>query len=46
MTSAIVDQHLWAGAAWKTVIDETVANYQTLEDSYMQARGNDVIDVG
>ncbi|NEO82260.1 phosphoenolpyruvate--protein phosphotransferase [Moorena sp. SIO4G3] len=42
----IVDQHLWAGAAWKTVIDETVANYQTLEDSYMQARGNDVIDVG
>ncbi|WP_293020833.1 phosphoenolpyruvate--protein phosphotransferase [Moorena sp. SIO3I8] len=42
----IVDQHLSAGAAWKTVIDETVANYQTLEDSYMQARGNDVIDVG
>ncbi|NEP36507.1 phosphoenolpyruvate--protein phosphotransferase, partial [Moorena sp. SIO3B2] len=42
----IVEQHLWAGAAWKTVIDETVANYQTLEDSYMQARGNDVIDVG
>ncbi|WP_287295333.1 phosphoenolpyruvate--protein phosphotransferase [Moorena sp. SIO2C4] len=42
----IVNQHLWAGAAWKTVIDETVANYQTLEDSYMQARGNDVIDVG
>nr|WP_242037703.1 phosphoenolpyruvate--protein phosphotransferase [Coleofasciculus sp. FACHB-SPT9] len=35
-----------AAAAWKTVIDETVAAYEALPDSYLQARAADVFDVG
>ena len=35
-----------AAAAWKAVIDDTIAAYQALEDSYLQARAADVSDVG
>lgn len=42
----IFDQCLSAATAWRTVIDETVSTYQNLEDSYLQARGADVADVG
>ena len=42
----IFDQHLNSAAAWKAAIDETVAAYQALEDSYLQARAIDVFDVG
>jgi len=42
----IFDQHLNSAAAWKAAIDETVAAYQALEDSYLQARATDVFDVG
>lgn len=42
----IFDQCLSAATAWKTVIDEAVAAYQNLEDSYLQTRGSDVSDIG
>ena len=42
----ILDQGLSAAAAWKAVIDETIAVYQSLKDSYLQARAADVSDVG
>src|SRR5919199_1094036 len=35
---AIFVKEMSAAAAWKAVIDETVASYQALEDSYLQAR--------
>jgi len=35
-----------AASAWKSVIDETIASYQSLSDSYLQMRGLDVADVG
>ncbi|WP_088240412.1 phosphoenolpyruvate--protein phosphotransferase [Calothrix rhizosoleniae] len=38
--------HLQAGNAWQTVIDEVAANYHQLEDSYLQERVADVVDVG
>ncbi len=34
----IFDRNFSAAAAWKTVIDETVAAYEALPDSYLQAR--------
>src|SRR5919199_1754088 len=43
---AIFVKEMSAAAAWKAVIDETVASYQALEDSYLQARATDVSDVG
>ena len=42
----IFDQHRGAAIAWKTAIAEMVKTYQTLEDSYLQARAADVQDVG
>jgi len=42
----IFDQNFSAAAAWKAVIDKTVAAYEALEDSYLQARATDVSDVG
>nr|WP_242033221.1 phosphoenolpyruvate--protein phosphotransferase [Coleofasciculus sp. FACHB-129] len=42
----IFDRNFSAAAAWKTVIDETVAAYEALPDSYLQARAADVFDVG
>ncbi len=38
--------HLQAGNAWQTVINEVAANYRQLEDSYLQERVADVVDVG
>ncbi len=42
----ILEHHLNAEAAWKTVIDEVATSYRTLEDSYLQERVDDVVDVG
>jgi phosphocarrier protein FPr len=42
----IFDQSLCAAVAWQAVINETVATYKALEDSYLQERAADVADVG
>ena len=42
----IFEQYLSAAAAWQAVVNETVATYQALNDSYLQARAADVSDVG
>ena len=42
----ILEQHQNAEFAWQSVVDEIVATYRQLEDAYMQARANDVVDVG
>ena len=42
----ILEQHQNAEFAWQSVVNEIVATYRQLEDAYMQARANDVVDVG
>jgi phosphocarrier protein FPr len=42
----IFDQAINAEAAWQTIIDALVADYQALDDPYMQGRATDVKDVG
>ncbi|NJM72432.1 MAG: phosphoenolpyruvate--protein phosphotransferase [Scytonema sp. RU_4_4] len=42
----IFEQHLNAEAAWQEVVNELADNYRTIEDSYLQERVADVIDVG
>ncbi|MEH2264687.1 phosphoenolpyruvate--protein phosphotransferase [Nostoc sp.] len=42
----ISDHHINAEAAWQAVVDEVATSYRTLEDSYLQERVDDVIDVG
>ncbi|MEH2122343.1 phosphoenolpyruvate--protein phosphotransferase [Nostoc sp.] len=42
----ILGHHLNAEAAWQTVVDEVATSYHTLEDSYLQERVDDVVDVG
>ncbi|MFN6566911.1 phosphoenolpyruvate--protein phosphotransferase [Dendronalium sp. ChiSLP03b] len=42
----ILDCHLNAEAAWQAVVNEVAASYHTLEDSYLQERVDDVVDVG
>ncbi|MDZ8235722.1 MAG: phosphoenolpyruvate--protein phosphotransferase [Nostoc sp. ChiQUE01a] len=42
----ILEQHINAEAAWQAVVDEVATSYQTLEDSYLQERVDDVADVG
>jgi len=42
----ILRSGLSAAAAWKSVLDDTVAAYEALTDSYLQARADDVRDVG
>ncbi|NEO31826.1 MAG: phosphoenolpyruvate--protein phosphotransferase [Symploca sp. SIO3C6] len=42
----IFEQHQCAAAAWKSVIEEMVAVYQNLEDSYLQTRAADITEVG
>ena len=42
----ILDHHINAEAAWQAVVDEVVTSYRTLEDSYLQERVDDVVDVG
>ncbi|MBD2667017.1 phosphoenolpyruvate-protein phosphotransferase [Richelia sinica FACHB-800] len=42
----IFDHHLNAEAAWQIVVDEVAKSYRQLEDSYLQERVDDVVDVG
>ena len=42
----IFEQRMNAEVAWQAVVDELVTAYRTLEDSYMQERATDVVDVG
>ncbi|MBW4561530.1 MAG: phosphoenolpyruvate--protein phosphotransferase [Mojavia pulchra JT2-VF2] len=42
----IWEQHLNAEAAWQAVVDEVATSYHILEDSYLQERVEDVVDVG
>ncbi|MEH2228668.1 MAG: phosphoenolpyruvate--protein phosphotransferase [Nostoc sp.] len=42
----ILDNHINAEAAWQTVVDEVATSYRALEDSYLQERVDDVVDVG
>ncbi|ARV62823.1 phosphoenolpyruvate--protein phosphotransferase [Nostocales cyanobacterium HT-58-2] len=42
----IFEQHLNAEAAWQAVVDELADNYRTIDDSYVQERVADVVDVG
>ncbi|BAZ20734.1 phosphoenolpyruvate-protein phosphotransferase [Kalymmatonema gypsitolerans NIES-4073] len=42
----IFEQHLNAEAAWQAVVDELANNYRSIEDSYLQERVADVVDVG
>ncbi|NEU78499.1 phosphoenolpyruvate--protein phosphotransferase [Nostoc sp. UIC 10630] len=42
----ILDHHINAEAAWQAVVDKVVTSYRTLEDTYLQERVEDVIDVG
>jgi multiphosphoryl transfer protein len=42
----ILEHHLNAEAVWETVVDEVVTSYHTIEDSYLQERVDDVLDVG
>ncbi len=42
----IFEQQQTAGFAWKTVIEQAIADYQNLEDEYLQARAIDLLDIG
>ncbi|WP_152590709.1 phosphoenolpyruvate--protein phosphotransferase [Nostoc sphaeroides] len=42
----ILEHHINAEAAWQAVVDEVATSYRTLEDSYLQERVEDVVDVG
>jgi phosphocarrier protein FPr len=42
----ILEHHLNAEAAWQAVVDEVATTYHTLEDSYLQERVDDLVDVG
>ncbi len=42
----IFEQHLNAEAAWQAIVDELANNYRRIEDSYLQERVADVVDVG
>ncbi len=42
----ILDNHINAEAAWQAVVDEVATSYRSLEDSYLQERVDDVVDVG
>ncbi len=42
----ILEHHLNAEATWQAVVDEVVTSYHTIEDSYLQERVDDVLDVG
>ena len=42
----IFEQQQTASFAWKTVIEQAIADYQNLEDEYLQARAIDLLDVG
>ncbi len=42
----IFEQQQTADRAWKTVIELAIADYQNLEDEYLQARAIDLLDIG
>ncbi len=42
----IFEKTINAEAAWQAIVNDTVATYHGLEDSYLQARAADVADVG
>ncbi|MDZ8065532.1 MAG: phosphoenolpyruvate--protein phosphotransferase [Nostoc sp. DedQUE08] len=42
----ILDNHINAEAAWQAVVDDVATSYRALEDSYLQERVDDVVDVG
>ncbi|MEH2052022.1 phosphoenolpyruvate--protein phosphotransferase [Nostoc sp.] len=42
----ILANHINAEAVWQAVVDEVIASYHILEDSYLQERVDDVLDVG
>lgn len=42
----IFEHHINAEAAWQAVVDKVATSYRTLEDSYLQERVDDVVDVG
>ena len=42
----IFEQQQTADRAWKTVIEEAIADYQNLEAEYLQARAIDLLDIG
>ncbi|MGF1936681.1 MAG: phosphoenolpyruvate--protein phosphotransferase [Nostoc sp. ChiQUE02] len=42
----ILEHHINGEAAWQAVVDEVATSYRTLEDSYLQERVEDVVDVG
>jgi multiphosphoryl transfer protein len=42
----IFEQHQNEAAAWNTAIQETARTYQDLDDTYLQQRAADVLDVG
>lgn len=42
----ILENHINAEAAWQAVVDEVATSYRALEDSYLQERVDDVVDVG
>lgn len=42
----ILENHLNAEAAWQAVVNEVATSYHTLEDSYLQERADDVVDIG
>ncbi len=43
---SILENHINAEAAWQAAVDEVATSYHTLEDSYLQERVEDVVDVG
>lgn len=43
---SIFDDQLSAAAAWWRAVEAVIADYRSLEDKYLQARANDVADVG
>ncbi|HLO84966.1 MAG TPA: phosphoenolpyruvate--protein phosphotransferase [Nostocaceae cyanobacterium] len=42
----IIKQHLNAEVAWQMVVDEIANSYRRLDDTYLQERVEDVVDVG
>ncbi len=42
----IFEQQYTAAFAWKTIIDQTITEYKTLETDYLQARAIDLLDLG
>jgi phosphocarrier protein FPr len=46
VSNQIYEHHLNAEAAWQQAVDELVDRYSTLNDSYLEQRVVDIVDVG